>query len=224
MIRALYTAASGMSAQQTNLDTIANNLANSATAGFRQRQVQFEDMIYQNLITPGSAADATDSLRWPAGRPRNQVSSQRSHHDARRLQPDRKYSRHCDSRRRLLPGIQARRNHRLHASGQLPHEQPGNNRHCRWRHSSARNHHSLKRNLNHDLSIRSRHSDTSRPDEPSAARHDAARHLRQSRRLELRRQQSPRTNSIFRQSHHRRSRRNQRNGNTAARLSGELER
>ena len=55
MIRALYTAASGMSAQQTNLDTIANNLANSGTAGFRQRQVQFEDMIYQNLVTPGSA-------------------------------------------------------------------------------------------------------------------------------------------------------------------------
>jgi flagellar basal-body rod protein FlgG len=55
MIRALYTAASGMSAQQTNLDTVANNLANSATTGFHQRQVQFEDMIYQNLITPGSA-------------------------------------------------------------------------------------------------------------------------------------------------------------------------
>jgi flagellar basal-body rod protein FlgG len=55
MIRALYTAASGMSAQQTNLDTIANNLANSATTGFHQRQVLFEDMIYQNLITPGSA-------------------------------------------------------------------------------------------------------------------------------------------------------------------------
>ncbi|MGD0445212.1 MAG: flagellar basal-body rod protein FlgG [Edaphobacter sp.] len=55
MIRALYTAASGMSAQQTNLDTIANNLANSATTGFHQRQVQFEDMIYQNLVTPGSA-------------------------------------------------------------------------------------------------------------------------------------------------------------------------
>jgi flagellar basal-body rod protein FlgG len=55
MIRALYTAASGMSAQQANLDTVANNLANSATAGFRQRRLQFEDMIYQNLITPGSA-------------------------------------------------------------------------------------------------------------------------------------------------------------------------
>lgn len=55
MIRALYTAASGMSAQQSNLDTIANNLANSGTAGFRKRTMQFEDMIYQNMVTPGSA-------------------------------------------------------------------------------------------------------------------------------------------------------------------------
>jgi len=54
MIRALYTAASGMGAQQANLDTVANNLANSATAGFRRRRLQFEDMIYQNMITPGS--------------------------------------------------------------------------------------------------------------------------------------------------------------------------
>jgi flagellar basal-body rod protein FlgG len=55
MIRALYTAASGMSAQQLNLDTIANNLANSSTSGFRQRRLQFQDMIYQNLVTPGAA-------------------------------------------------------------------------------------------------------------------------------------------------------------------------
>jgi flagellar basal-body rod protein FlgG len=55
MIRALYTAASGMSAQQLNLDTIANNLANSATAGFRKRRLEFHDMIYQNLVTPGAA-------------------------------------------------------------------------------------------------------------------------------------------------------------------------
>lgn len=55
MIRALYTAASGMSAQQLNLDTIANNLANSSTVGFRQRVLQFQDMMYQNLVTPGAA-------------------------------------------------------------------------------------------------------------------------------------------------------------------------
>ncbi len=58
MIRALYTAASGMSAEQLNLDTIANNLANAGTAGFRSRQLQFQDMIYQNLVTPGAAQSA----------------------------------------------------------------------------------------------------------------------------------------------------------------------
>ena len=56
MIRALYTAASGMQAQEMNLDNVANNLANSSTAGFRSRRLQFEDLIYQNLIMPGAAA------------------------------------------------------------------------------------------------------------------------------------------------------------------------
>ena len=56
MMRALYTAASGMTAQELNLDNIANNLSNSSTAGFRSRRLQFEDLIYQNLIMPGAAA------------------------------------------------------------------------------------------------------------------------------------------------------------------------
>ena len=68
MIRALYTAASGMSAQQANLDTVANNLANSATAGFRERRLQFEDMIYQNVIVPGSPeSPQTDSAGLQIG-------------------------------------------------------------------------------------------------------------------------------------------------------------
>jgi flagellar basal-body rod protein FlgG len=56
MLHSLYTAASGMSAQQTNLDNIANNLSNSSTAGFRKRRLQFQDMIYQNMVTAGAAA------------------------------------------------------------------------------------------------------------------------------------------------------------------------
>ena len=56
MFRALYTAASGMSAQQLNLDNIANNLANSGTTGFQQRQVNFTDLLYQSQIMPGAAA------------------------------------------------------------------------------------------------------------------------------------------------------------------------
>lgn len=56
MIGALQTAATGMTAQQDNLDTIANNLANASTAGFRERRLEFQDLIYQNIIAPGSAA------------------------------------------------------------------------------------------------------------------------------------------------------------------------
>lgn len=56
MVRALYTAASGMNAQQMNLDNIANNLANSSTSGFQQRRMQFTDLLYQNVVMPGAAA------------------------------------------------------------------------------------------------------------------------------------------------------------------------
>jgi len=56
MIRALYSAASGMTAQQLNVDNIANNLANSNTAGYKARRAQFQDLLYQNMIQPGAAA------------------------------------------------------------------------------------------------------------------------------------------------------------------------
>ena len=54
MIRALYSAASGMLAQQLNVDTIANNLANANTTGFKVRKVQFQDLLYQTLTAPGT--------------------------------------------------------------------------------------------------------------------------------------------------------------------------
>jgi hypothetical protein len=56
MFHALYTAASGMTAQQINLDNIANNLANSSTSGFQARRVQFSDLLYQSEVMPGAAA------------------------------------------------------------------------------------------------------------------------------------------------------------------------
>lgn len=56
MMRALYSAASGMGAQQTNLDNIANNLANANTTAFKMRRTQFQDLLYQNVIQPGAAA------------------------------------------------------------------------------------------------------------------------------------------------------------------------
>jgi len=56
MIRALYSAGSGMTAQQMNVDTIANNLANANTTGFKTRRMQFQDLLYQNFVQPGSSA------------------------------------------------------------------------------------------------------------------------------------------------------------------------
>jgi flagellar basal-body rod protein FlgG len=62
MLRAMYTAASGMTAQQMNLDNVANNLANSSTTGFRSRRLQFQDLLYQNLVMPGAAATQQTTL------------------------------------------------------------------------------------------------------------------------------------------------------------------
>ena len=56
MIRALFSAGSGMSAQELNIDNIANNLANANTAGFKARRVEFQDLMYQSVIQPGAAA------------------------------------------------------------------------------------------------------------------------------------------------------------------------
>lgn len=61
MMRSLWTAATGMTGQQFNLDTIANNLANVNTAGFKKSRVDFEDLIYEILKAPGTPV-ATGSV------------------------------------------------------------------------------------------------------------------------------------------------------------------
>jgi flagellar basal-body rod protein FlgG len=62
MLRALYSAASGMDAVQLNIDNIANNLANVNTAGFKQRRTQFQDLLYQNMVVPGSSASTSTEI------------------------------------------------------------------------------------------------------------------------------------------------------------------
>ena len=57
MIRSLYTAATGMIAQQLNLDVIANNLANVNTTGFKKGRADFQDLMYQVIEEPGTAAN-----------------------------------------------------------------------------------------------------------------------------------------------------------------------
>ena len=62
MTRALFTAASGLAAQQTNLDVIANNLANANTVGFKKARADFHDLVYQINREPGAQTGASSSL------------------------------------------------------------------------------------------------------------------------------------------------------------------
>jgi flagellar basal-body rod protein FlgG len=62
MLRAMYTAASGMEAQQLNIDTIAHNLANINTSGFKLRKAQFQDLLYQNIRQAGASNTATTEI------------------------------------------------------------------------------------------------------------------------------------------------------------------
>jgi flagellar basal-body rod protein FlgG len=65
MMRALNTAATGMQAQQTNVDVIAHNLANVNTTGFRRERAEFEDLIYQTIRTPGGTL--SEGQKLPTG-------------------------------------------------------------------------------------------------------------------------------------------------------------
>jgi flagellar basal-body rod protein FlgG len=62
MIRALYSAGSGLNAQQMSIDNIAHNLANANTAGFKARRTQFQDLLYQSFLQPGAAAGSQTTV------------------------------------------------------------------------------------------------------------------------------------------------------------------
>jgi flagellar basal-body rod protein FlgG len=58
-MRALTTAATGMQAQQLNVEVIANNIANMNTTGFKRQRAEFEDLLYQSVEKMGvSSSDA----------------------------------------------------------------------------------------------------------------------------------------------------------------------
>ena len=65
MVRSLWTGASGMIGQQSNIDTISNNLANVNTAGFKKVRADFEDLLYQTVKTAGTPA--TEDTVVPVG-------------------------------------------------------------------------------------------------------------------------------------------------------------
>jgi flagellar basal-body rod protein FlgG len=65
MNRSLYIAATGMNAQQSEMDVISNNLANVSTTGFKGSRAVFEDLLYQTVRQPG--ANSTQETELPSG-------------------------------------------------------------------------------------------------------------------------------------------------------------
>ncbi|MCB2014204.1 MAG: flagellar basal-body rod protein FlgG [Sphingobium sp.] len=65
-MRSLSIAASGMLAQQTNVDVISHNIANMNTTGFKRQRAEFQDLLYQHEVRPGTSAGGNDS-RVPSG-------------------------------------------------------------------------------------------------------------------------------------------------------------
>lgn len=64
-MRSLWTSTTGMSAQNLNMDVIANNLANVSTTGFKKSRADFQDLLYQIMKVPGSPTSA--DTRSPTG-------------------------------------------------------------------------------------------------------------------------------------------------------------
>ena len=65
MIRSLWVSKTGLDAQQTKMDVIANNLANVSTNGFKRMRPVFEDLLYQTIRQPG--AQSSQQTRLPSG-------------------------------------------------------------------------------------------------------------------------------------------------------------
>lgn len=65
MIRSLFTAATGMQAQQINVDVISNNIANVNTVGFKRSRADFQDLLYQNIKAPG--VPSAEGIQIPSG-------------------------------------------------------------------------------------------------------------------------------------------------------------
>jgi flagellar basal-body rod protein FlgG len=78
MLRAMTTAASGMKAQQTNIDTISNNLANVNTTGYKKSHAEFQDLLYESVVPTGRASGDSAPTRVEIGHGVKMVATNKS--------------------------------------------------------------------------------------------------------------------------------------------------
>ena len=190
MIRALYSAASGMTAQQMNIDNIANNLANANTVGFKARRAQFQDLIYQNVIQPGAAAGSQTTV--PSGLQLgfgHAAGFERDRLYPGRFPADGQPSRPGDPGQGLLPDPAALGRPGLHAGRPFPTGPQREHGDGAGQRARAADHHPEQRAIGDHRPGRHGQLHAARADRGADRRPDPARQLRESGGTELARRQ-----------------------------------
>ena len=178
-MRALHTAATGMMAQELNVQVISNNIANMRTTGYKRQRAEFQDLLYEHVRRIGTQTSTQGNILpvgidlgggvKTVGTPR---ADDAGHHRADRRRPQRRHPR-----RRLLQGGDAGRHLHLHPRRLVPDGRAGPHRHVAGQRRAARHQHPDQRAVDLDQPGRPGVGDRSpgRPRQPFSARSRSTR-------------------------------------------------
>ena len=131
-MRALHTAATGMMAQELNVQVISNNIANMRTTGYKRQRAEFQDLLYEHVRRVGTQTSDQGNI-LPVGIDLGARRQDRRHaapDDAGHARADRQATRRRHPRRRLLQDPHAGRHLRLHARRLVRARRAGPHRHA----------------------------------------------------------------------------------------------
>ena len=141
-MRALHTAATGMMAQELNVQVISNNIANMRTSGYKRQRAEFQDLLYEHVSRVGHAD--LDPGQHPAGRHRTRRRRAHRRHpagdDAGHAPAHRQHIRPRHPRRRFLQDRDAGRHLHLYPRRLVPDGRAGPHRHAAGQRVAARHH------------------------------------------------------------------------------------
>ena len=148
---ALWSAKTGLDAQNTQMAIIANNLANANTTGFKSQRAAFQDLMYQNVRQVG--AQSTQNTQYSTGPHARHGRAHRRHREellaGQRPPPAATAGSARSPGQRILPDHDAGRHARLHARRLVHAGQPGQCGHGERLPDSARDHHSRRHAVGH---------------------------------------------------------------------------
>ena len=190
MIRALYSAASGMNAQQLNVDNIANNLANANTAGYKARRAQFQDLLYQNMVQPGAASSqqSTVPTGLQLGLGTRAASNEIIFTQGNSTETDNPLDVVIQGNGFFQIRLASYRTARVHARRPIPARPQRQLRHLQRRHAGTADYHPFRRAIHHHRQRRHGELSAARADLRAKGRPDPAWRISESGRPEQHRQ------------------------------------